>query len=132
MPIKGVVPDGWIEAITDTEGRIERVSYELCVLVSLADALRRREIYVAGGARWRNPEEDLPSDFRLLLLTAQKNLRNCLIGHTSLPRNPHRCLFHGFPPFLYSYLSTLDPSGLLALRALGWRGLAWHDHRRRD
>ena len=63
VPIKGVVPDGWIEAITDTEGRIERVSYELCVLVSLADALRRREIYIAGAVRWRNPEEDLPVDF---------------------------------------------------------------------
>jgi hypothetical protein len=62
VPIQGVVPDGWIEAITD-EGRIERVSYELCVLVSLADALRRREIYVAGAVRWRNPEEDLPTDF---------------------------------------------------------------------
>ncbi|HEX4099761.1 MAG TPA: hypothetical protein VHY21_04355, partial [Pseudonocardiaceae bacterium] len=35
----------------------------LCVLVSLVDALRRREIYVAGAARWRNPEEDLPADF---------------------------------------------------------------------
>jgi hypothetical protein len=33
------------------------------VLVSLVDALRRREIYVAGAARWRNPEEDLPKDF---------------------------------------------------------------------
>jgi hypothetical protein len=63
VPIKGVVPEGWIEAITDTEGRIERVSYELCVLVSLADALRRREIYVAGAVRWRNPEADLPVDF---------------------------------------------------------------------
>ena len=33
------------------------------VLVALRDALRRREIYVAGGNRWRNPEEDLPGDF---------------------------------------------------------------------
>ena len=39
------------------------MSYELCVLVSLADALRRREIYVAGAVRWRNPEADLPVDF---------------------------------------------------------------------
>lgn len=63
VPIKGVVPEGWIDAIVDSEGRIERVAYELCVLVSLADAVRRREIYVAGAARWRNPEEDLPGDF---------------------------------------------------------------------
>jgi hypothetical protein len=29
----------------------------------LKDALRRREIHVAGATRWRNPEEDLPTDF---------------------------------------------------------------------
>jgi hypothetical protein len=44
-------------------GVIERASYELCVIVSLKDALRCREIYVAGARRWRNPEEDLPTDF---------------------------------------------------------------------
>jgi hypothetical protein len=63
VPIKGVVPDGWVEAIADPEGLVERVPYELCALVSLVEALRRREIYVAGAARWRNPEEDLPADF---------------------------------------------------------------------
>ena len=63
VPVKGVVPDGWLEAVVDSGGVIERVSYELCVLVSLKNALRRREIYVAGATRWRNPEEDLPTDF---------------------------------------------------------------------
>jgi hypothetical protein len=33
------------------------------VLVALRDALRRREIYVDGANRWRNPEDDLPGDF---------------------------------------------------------------------
>jgi hypothetical protein len=42
---------------------VERIPYELCVLVSLRDALRRREIWVAGANRWRNPEDDLPQDF---------------------------------------------------------------------
>jgi hypothetical protein len=32
------------------------------VLVALKNALRRREIYVAGATRWRNPEEDLPDE----------------------------------------------------------------------
>ncbi|WP_326640051.1 Tn3 family transposase [Streptosporangium sp. NBC_01755] len=63
VPIQGVVPDGWLEAVVDADGIIERASYELCVIVSLKDALRRREIYVAGARRWRNPEEDLPTDF---------------------------------------------------------------------
>ena len=63
VPVKGVVPDGWLEAVAASDGIIERASYELCVIVSLKDALRRREIYVAGARRWRNPEEDLPTDF---------------------------------------------------------------------
>lgn len=33
------------------------------MLRSLRDALRRREIYVAGATRLRNPEDDLPADF---------------------------------------------------------------------
>lgn len=33
------------------------------MLVSLREALRRREVYVAGANRWRNPEDDLPADF---------------------------------------------------------------------
>jgi hypothetical protein len=36
---------------------------ELCVLAAVRDALRRREVYVAGANRWRNPEDDLPGDF---------------------------------------------------------------------
>jgi hypothetical protein len=32
-------------------------------LIALRDALRRREIYVHGGNRWRNPDDDLPGDF---------------------------------------------------------------------
>ncbi|MGH3951716.1 MAG: Tn3 family transposase, partial [Pseudonocardiaceae bacterium] len=63
VPIGGVVPKAWQEAVVDDKGRIERIPYELCVLVALRDALRRREIYVAGANRWRNPEEDLPGDF---------------------------------------------------------------------
>ncbi|MFQ6230790.1 hypothetical protein [Nocardia sp. NPDC002869] len=33
------------------------------MLVALRDALRRRESYVDGTQRWRNPEDDLPGDF---------------------------------------------------------------------
>ena len=60
VPFDGVVPDGvvpkvWAEAVVDERGRVERIPYELCVLVALRDALRRREVYVAGARRWRNP-----------------------------------------------------------------------------
>jgi TnpA family transposase len=63
VPIEGVVPREWRNAVVDNAGRVQRVAYELCVLRSLRDALRRREIYVAGATRWRNPEHDLPADF---------------------------------------------------------------------
>ncbi|OEV04601.1 Tn3 family transposase [Streptomyces oceani] len=63
VPLEGVVPDQWRAAVVDERGRIERIPYELCVLVSLRDALRRREIWVVGANRWRNPEDDLPADF---------------------------------------------------------------------
>ena len=33
------------------------------MLKALREALRRREIWVAGANRWRNPDDDLPTDF---------------------------------------------------------------------
>ncbi|MCW2916855.1 MAG: transposase [Actinomycetia bacterium] len=63
VPLDGVVPEQWRAAVVNEQGRVERIPYELCVLVSLRDALRRREIWVAGANRWRNPEDDLPPDF---------------------------------------------------------------------
>lgn len=62
-PIEGVVPKAWRDAVTDAHGQVERTSYELCVLIALREALRRREIWVRGAGRWRDPEEDLPSNF---------------------------------------------------------------------
>lgn len=63
VPIDHVVPEDWQEAVVDERGRIERIPYELCVLVALRKAIRRREIWVEGGTIWRNPEADLPADF---------------------------------------------------------------------
>ncbi len=33
------------------------------MLVALRDAIRRREVWVAGAGRWRTPKSDLPTDF---------------------------------------------------------------------
>ena len=63
VPLDGVVPAAWREAVYDERGRVLRVPYELCVLTALRDAIRRREIWVVGAGRWRDPEADLPSDF---------------------------------------------------------------------
>ena len=60
VPLDGVVPHAWREAVLDDRGRVERIPYELCVLIALRDALRRRELYVDGAS---NPDHDLPGDF---------------------------------------------------------------------
>ncbi|GAA3507742.1 hypothetical protein GCM10023075_64820 [Streptosporangium album] len=64
VPIEHVVPEDWRDAVVDPDtGRIERIPYELCVLVALRQAIRRREIWVEGSKVWRNPDADLPPDF---------------------------------------------------------------------
>lgn len=64
VPLEHVVPDDWRDAVLDPgSGLVERIPYELCVLVALRKAIRRREIWVEGANTWRNPDEDLPADF---------------------------------------------------------------------
>ncbi|MCN0154355.1 Tn3 family transposase [Salinispora arenicola] len=63
VPITGVVPADWRPAVIGDNDRVERIPYELCVLKALVAAIRRREIWIDGAAKWRNPEDDLPVDF---------------------------------------------------------------------
>jgi len=65
-PLKGVVPSDWMPLVVEKEGgpsKINRVTYEICVLKALRERLRCREIWVVGSRRYRDPEEDLPQDF---------------------------------------------------------------------
>ncbi len=67
VPVEGVVPSQWrsliIEENSEGEVKINRINYELAVLQSLRDGLRCKEIWVVGANRYRNPEQDLPTDF---------------------------------------------------------------------
>lgn len=67
VPMDDVIQKQWQSWIfqPDRKGkrRIRRVRYELCVLQSLRDKLRCKEIWVAGADRYRNPDEDVPADF---------------------------------------------------------------------
>ncbi len=67
IPIEGVLRPGWQELILETssdgEVKINRINYELTLLQALRDKLRCKEIWVVGANRYRNPEEDLPTDF---------------------------------------------------------------------
>ncbi len=63
VPMEGVIPPKWRGAIIGKDGRINRISYELCVLSHLRDRIRAKEIWVVGADRYRNPDDDLPKDF---------------------------------------------------------------------
>ncbi|MER8435962.1 Tn3 family transposase [Mesorhizobium sp. M1312] len=63
VPIEGVIPPKWRSAIIGKDGRINQISYELCVLSQLRDRIRAKEIWVVGADRYRNPDDDLPKDF---------------------------------------------------------------------
>ncbi len=63
VPLDGVVPKSWRPAVIDDRGHVERIPYELCVLVALRNAIRRRAVFIDDARRWRDPDHDLPADF---------------------------------------------------------------------
>lgn len=69
IPIDGVLKAGAKEIVmeTDSEGqeRINRINYEICVLKALRERLCCKEIWVVGANRYRNPDDDLPTDFEI-------------------------------------------------------------------
>jgi TnpA family transposase len=67
VPLVGILRSSWREILleqdADGQERINRINYEICVLQALREQLRCKEIWVVGANRYRNPEEDLPTDF---------------------------------------------------------------------
>jgi hypothetical protein len=67
-PLDDVIQKQWHSWIYETDqkgkSRIRRTRYELCVLQSLRDKLRCKEIWVESADRYRNPDEDVPADFK--------------------------------------------------------------------
>ncbi|MHA3916739.1 Tn3 family transposase [Halovulum sp. GXIMD14793] len=59
----GVIPGKWRSAVIDENGRVNVVSFELCVLTQLRERIRAKEIWIEGADRYRNPDNDLPGDF---------------------------------------------------------------------
>jgi TnpA family transposase len=68
VTVEGVIRPKWrflvIEDAPDGGQRVNRINYEICVLQSLRERLRSKEIWVAGADRYRNPDNDLPADFQ--------------------------------------------------------------------
>lgn len=69
IPIDGVLKSGWKEILLekdpDGQERINRINYEISVLQALRERLCCKEIWVVGANRYRNSDEDLPTDFEL-------------------------------------------------------------------
>ncbi|NEO34416.1 MAG: Tn3 family transposase [Symploca sp. SIO3C6] len=67
VPTEGIISASLSGLILETKEdgsvKINRINYELAVLQALRDGLRCKEIWVVGANRYRNPEEDLPTDF---------------------------------------------------------------------
>ncbi|MFJ8694156.1 hypothetical protein [Streptomyces roseolilacinus] len=70
------------EAVVDGTGNVERVPYELCVLVALRGAARRRGIHAKGAARRHSPEEGLPGDFEATRVVRYAAIRQPLNPRT--------------------------------------------------
>ena len=69
VPIDGVVQSNFREIVLEKDKngieRINRINYEICVLQALRKRLCCKEIWVVGADRYRNPDDDLPSDFEM-------------------------------------------------------------------
>lgn len=90
VPIDGVVPDAWRDAVVERdpgdEPRINRLTYEICVLQTLQKRLRCKEIWVEEADRYRNPDEDLPRDFEQRRADYYDTLGLLLDGETFIAR----------------------------------------------
>jgi len=52
-----IITGPWKRLVYDTEGRIQRAGYSLCLLERLQDSLRRRDIWLENSDRWGDPRE---------------------------------------------------------------------------
>ena len=67
VPVDDIVRGLWREAVMEKDeagrDRVNRITYEICVLETLREKLRCKEVWVVGANRYRNPDDDLPADF---------------------------------------------------------------------
>src|SRR5205823_12452346 len=65
VPLDEIVPASWRKAVLtgDKTEQVSRVNYELCVLHTLREKVRSKEVWVQHAGRFRDPHDDLPKDF---------------------------------------------------------------------
>lgn len=115
--IKSVMRDAVIEKDEKGKERINRINYEIVTLQMLRDKLRCKEIWVIGADRYRNPDEDLPTDFEERREENYKALKQ--------PLNPEEFI-KAIKQNMYSALEKLDkgmpknPKVRLSTKSNGW------------
>jgi hypothetical protein len=67
IPVHAGISEDWKPLVyrTDQHGRqrVVRMAYEIVTFQALREHLRCKEIWITSADRWRNPDEDLPTDF---------------------------------------------------------------------
>jgi TnpA family transposase len=68
IPLDGVVPGTWRAAVVKQDEKsktehVNRINYELCVLQTLRNTVRTKEVWLKHANRFRDPDDDLPKDF---------------------------------------------------------------------
>jgi hypothetical protein len=61
---RSMIPARWRSSVIDDDGRVNRISYELCVPANCEPHPLQRNL-VVGADRYRNPDDDLPKDFEI-------------------------------------------------------------------
>jgi TnpA family transposase len=116
VPVDGIVSGLWHEAVIEKDAgghsRVNRITYEICVLEALREKLRCKEIWVVGANRYRNPDDDLPADFE-----AQ---RTAYYEALNLPLDPDRFIAD-LRAEMREALCTLD-AGMTSNRLVSFGG----------
>ncbi len=68
IPLDEVVPGTWRSTVVKKDSvkkteQVNRINYEVCVLQTLRDKVRSKEVWVKHANRFRDPDDDLPKDF---------------------------------------------------------------------
>ena len=142
IPVEGVVRTHWEHTVFEQDDagrrRINRISYEICVLQALRTQLRCKEIWVVGANRYRNPDDDLPADFEAqraeyyaalnlpgnadeYIAAIQKEMADALASlDRTLPQNPYVKIIvakRGVRVKVTPLEPQPEPANLLALKA---------------
>lgn len=64
VPTKDLISALDVKVITNTEGKINKLYYEIALLKLLRRELRCKNIWVQGAFKYADPEKDLPQDFK--------------------------------------------------------------------